>query len=94
MIVRILGEGQFDIAEVEQNALQNYDDQVETAVDSGDAAQVAAALEQLREFVTGHAKPVADDYLGPSDIVIPFADASIDEIKELLTGEGFIPNIV
>ncbi|MCQ9385059.1 hypothetical protein NQ038_03755 [Brevibacterium sp. 50QC2O2] len=94
MIVRIMGEGQFDVAEVEQAALQNYDDRVEAAVDSGDEQAVTDTLHALRTFILEHAKPVPDDYLAPSDIVIPFPDATLEQIRELLTGEGFIPNIV
>ena len=94
MIVRIMGEGQFNVADVDSETLQTFDNQVEAAMESGDDAQVVAALEQLRTFIAEHGKPVEDDYLGPSDFVIPFADAHLDEIKELLTGEGFIPDVV
>ncbi|WP_349828298.1 PspA-associated protein PspAA [Brevibacterium litoralis] len=93
MIVRIMGEGQFDVADVEQDTLQKYDDEVETAVEGGDSEHVHSALVALREFVLTHAKPVPDDYLGASDIVVPYPDAEIAEITELLTGEGFIPEL-
>lgn len=94
MIIRIMGEGQFDIGDVAGDTLQQYDNQVETAVDSGDENAVREALEKLRSFVAQSGQPVSDDYLGPSDFVIPFADAHIAEIKKLLTGEGFIPDVV
>ncbi|WAL40038.1 hypothetical protein BRM1_12510 [Brevibacterium sp. BRM-1] len=94
MIVRIMGEGQFDCGDVNDEALQRYDNEVEAAVDSGDDDAVREALARLRAFVFESAEPVADDYLGPSDFVIPFADAHIAQIKELLTGEGFIPDVV
>lgn len=93
MIVRIMGEGQYDVADVEQDTLQKYDDEVEQAVASGDSEHVHSALTALREFVLSHAEPVADDFLGGSDIVIPYPDAEISEITELLTGEGFIPEL-
>lgn len=92
MIVRIMGEGQFDVSDLAEDTLQEYDNEVEAAVDSGDDSAVREALTRLREFVTESAKPVNADFLGASDFIVPFADAHISEIKEMLTGEGFIPD--
>ncbi|HCG54986.1 MULTISPECIES: hypothetical protein [Brevibacterium] len=92
MIIRIMGEGQFDIADVDQNLLQKYDNQVEDAVEVGNEEAAKNALHALHDYVVGHGKPVSDDYLGSSDVVVPFVDATLQEITELLTGEGFIPD--
>ncbi len=94
MIVRIMGEGQYDVAEVDNDVLQKYDNDVETAVKEGDEEATRAALNALHDYVIGHGKPVPDDFLGTSDFVIPFVDASLEDIAELLTGEGFIPDPV
>lgn len=93
MIVRVMGEGQFNVAEVDQEQLQKYDNVIEDAVAAKDVEHVQESLTRLREFVLEHAKPVDEDYLGPSDIVIPYADSKLEEIDELLTGEGFIPDL-
>jgi hypothetical protein len=37
---------------------------------------------------------LADDELVPSDAVIPPEDLSLDEARELLAAEGFIPDPV
>lgn len=92
MIVRIMGEGQFDVADVDSEVLQRYDNEVEDAVRSGDEEAVKSKLSALHDFVIEHGRPVSDDFLGTSDFVIPFVDASLEEISELLTGEGFIPD--
>lgn len=92
MIVRIMGEGQYDVADVDQDTLQKYDNQVETAVKNQDVEAARASLNELHDYVISHGKPVSDDYLGTSDFVIPFVDSSLEEITELLTGEGFIPD--
>ena len=92
MIIRIMGEGQFDIADVDQNLLQKYDNQVEDAVNAADEEAARNALHALHDYVVGHGKPVSDDYLGTSEAVVPFVDATLEEITELLTGEGFIPD--
>ncbi len=92
MIIRIMGEGQFDVADVDQGLLQKYDNQVEHAVESGDTEEARTALQELHDYVVSHGKPVSDDFLGTSDVVVPFVDATLEEISELLTGEGFIPD--
>ena len=92
MIIRIMGEGQFDVNNVDQDLLQKYDNQVEDAVNAGNEEAARTALNALHDYVTTAGKPVADDYLGSSDVVIPFVDATLAEISELLTGEGFIPD--
>lgn len=93
MIVRVMGEGQFNVADVDHDQLQKFDQEVEEAVAAGDLEHVQRALVELRAFVLDHAELVDDDYLGPSEVVIPFSDSKLDEIEDLLTGEGFIPDL-
>lgn len=94
MIIRIMGEGQFDLSDVEQSTLQSFDDEVERAVEVGDESTVRDSLRRLHDFITSKGARVADDYLGASDILVPGEDATLAEIHEMLSGEGFIPNEV
>jgi len=34
---------------------------------------------------------VSDDYLGPSDLVLPDPDSTLEEVRALLGDEGLIP---
>jgi hypothetical protein len=90
MIVRILGEGQYSIADDAHAALDALDADVVHAVDSGDEQAFAAALAALIAEVRDAGKPVADDDFAPSDLVVPFSDATLEETKGLLaeSGEG------
>ena len=36
---------------------------------------------------------LADDSLEPSDAIVPPEDLSLEEARELLTGEGLIPDL-
>ncbi|WP_193071249.1 MULTISPECIES: PspA-associated protein PspAA [unclassified Brevibacterium] len=92
MIIRIMGEGQYDVADVDQNLMQKYDNQVEDAVNVGNEEAARNALHALHDYVVTNGKAVDNDYLGSSEAVIPFVDATLQEITELLTGEGFIPD--
>ena len=91
MIVRILGEGQVDVPDSELDSLNTLDDAVQQAVDGGDddafTQSLAALLGRVREI----GKPLPDEEIVSSDLVLPSADASLAEVRELLGDEGLIP---
>jgi hypothetical protein len=91
VIVRILGEGQLDVSDSELDGLNALDDALQSAVESGDDAAFGDALQALLSRVRDIGTPVADDEIVPSDLVLPSADASLAEVRELLGDEGLIP---
>jgi hypothetical protein len=91
VIVRILGEGQLDVADSELDALNTLDDAVQTACDGGDESQFAESLGALLDRIRQVGTPVPDDEIVPSDLVLPSADATLAEVRELLGDEGLIP---
>jgi hypothetical protein len=84
VIVRILGEGQYRIADGERGALEALDSNVAQAVDRGDEETFTSALAALSAEVRRLGEPLADDTFAPSDLVVPFPDATLDETKGLL----------
>jgi hypothetical protein len=91
MIVRILGEGQWDVADSAVDRLNRLDEDVESAVESGDEAAFESALGELLGVVRSIGSPHAADGLETSDVVLPPADATIDEVRDLLSDDGLIP---
>ena len=91
MIVRIMGEGQYDVPATFLNTLNALDDLVESAVSSGDEQAFAASFAALLAAVRAEGATVADDALVDSELVLPPADASVDEVAQLLGDEGLIP---
>jgi hypothetical protein len=91
MIVRILGEGQLEIPDDSLDELNALDVKLEAACTAGEHDAFAAALTAMLTRVRELGTPVADDYLGPSELVLPSADASLAEVSALLTEEGLIP---
>jgi hypothetical protein len=91
MIVRILGEGQFELADEAVSALNELDAAVEAAVLAGDETAFAAALAALLGAVRTQGSPLPVDSLDESDAILPPADASIAEVRELLSDDGLIP---
>ena len=91
MIVRIMGEGQFEVADSQLQELNSLDDTLSAAIESGDDSAFRSALSALLEAVRSRGVPIAADALVDSDLVLPYEDAHIDEVRELLSGEGLIP---
>jgi hypothetical protein len=91
MIVRILGEGQYDVSDEALTRLNELDSTVERSVEAGDVDAFAAALTALLEGVrtVGVAHPA--DSLDSSDLILPPSDATLDEVRALLRDDGLIP---
>ncbi|WP_031071967.1 PspA-associated protein PspAA [Streptomyces sp. NRRL WC-3742] len=93
MIMRVMGEGQFVVGEDHLNLLNQLDSDLVTAVESGDEALFRQAYGKLLDAVKQYGTPVPLDSLEPSELILPSADATIEEVRELLMadGEGVIP---
>ena len=87
-----MGEGQLDVADEDLSALNTLDDELESAIESGDETAFRAALHALLENVRKVGKPLAADSLAPSELILPPADAHIDEVRSMLGDEGLIPD--
>ena len=92
MIVRLLGEGQFRVDDTLGARLNDLDDTIMKAVDAGDEQALWQGLAALAETVRTNGERLSDEELVPSDAVIPPEDLSLDEARDLLSGEGFIPD--
>jgi hypothetical protein len=90
VIVRILGEGQLEVADSALSELNELDAQLEGAVDSGDEAGFEAALEALLSRVREIGAPAAPDALEPSSLILPQADATMADVRKLLADDGLI----
>ena len=92
MIVRILGEGQFDVSDDALPRLNELDTAVEDAVEAGDTAAFEPALAALLDGVRTVGVPHGLDSLDESDLILPPGDATLDEVRELIEGsDGLIP---
>ncbi|WP_328678049.1 hypothetical protein OG905_27670 [Streptomyces sp. NBC_00322] len=91
MIMRILGEGQYEIADKHLTRLNELDSALQAAADAGDEAAFTAALSALLDAVRSRGTPLPDDRITPSDLVLPDGDTSLRQVRELLSGEGLIP---
>jgi hypothetical protein len=91
MIVRILGEGQLQVDDSATDELNVLDAALEKAVNSGDEQTFRPALAALLDRVRSLGTPLAPDAIEPSDLILPYADASLTDVREMLIDGGLIP---
>ena len=85
MIVRILGEGQFDLEGDALHALKMADAHLLEVVAAADEAAFQRAFEAILELVRGRGKQVPAARLVESDLVLPASDTSLQEARGLFT---------
>ena len=93
MIVRLMGEGQYRIDDGLLEGLNQLDDQAAKAVDQGDEEGLHRLLGLMAQNVREHGQRLEDADLSTSDLIIPPDDLSLDEARELFSGEGLIPDL-
>ena len=92
MIVRIAGEGQFQVPDADQEKLNDLDNAAVAAVEEGDEAKFTELWNQMLELVQNDGNALDVDELVGSDIILPPRDITFDEAKGEFTGEGIIPD--
>jgi hypothetical protein len=91
MIIRILSQGQYEVPDSQADALNVLDDKVRDAIESGNEVAFTNALGALLDEVHRLGGPVDIDAIVASDAILPPADATINEARELLQDDGLIP---
>ena len=93
MIVRIMGEGQLTLEESRLPELNKLDEELLAEMENGDGPGFRATLQALLAKVHELGEPLPDDTLEPSDLILPSPDATLEEVRELLSDDGLIPGV-
>jgi PspAA-like protein len=93
VIVRIMGEGQFEVDDEVAKGLNEIDEQAEQALAAGDADRFGELLERMAEAVRTNGARLPDEDLSPSEGIIPPPDLSLEEARQLFDGDGLIPDL-
>jgi hypothetical protein len=91
VIVRILGEGQLEVPDSAADELNELDRELEAAVEHADEAAFRPALAALLAKIRQLGSPAQADELRPSELIVPRDDATMADVRKLLTDEGLIP---
>ncbi|MFI0925631.1 hypothetical protein [Streptomyces sp. NPDC021012] len=91
MIVRIMGEGQLELADSHFVGLNKLDDELLEEMEAGNEEGFRRTLGALLDAVRRLGSPLPDDALEPSELILPAPDASLEEVREMLSDDGLIP---
>ena len=92
MIVRVAGEGQFELPDGDAERLNELDNRAVAAVDGGDEAGFQELWTQMLDLVASDGTQLGEDELVESDVILPPRDISFAEAAGEFTGEGLIPD--
>ncbi|WP_433548003.1 PspA-associated protein PspAA [Streptomyces sp. CA-294286] len=91
MIVRIMGEGQRDLADSHFGELNKLDDELLAEMENGDGPGFRRTLQALLDAVRSLGTPLPDDSLEPSELILPAPDSTLEDVRAMLTEDGLIP---
>ena len=92
MIVRISTEGQYRLPDEFADRLNDLDNDVVAAVEAGDEDRFHEVFESMLDLVRRAGKPLGEDEIEESDVILPPPDTSFVEASVEFTGEGLIPD--
>jgi hypothetical protein len=91
VIIRIATEGQYELGEGDVAELNELDNAAVAACSAGNEAHFHSTYGRLLDLVRTKGRPVDDDVLSGSDLILPPPDISLAEASEEFTGDGLIP---
>ena len=92
MIVRIATEGQYRLPDEHAEQLNELDNDAVAAVEADDEDRFHELFEQMLDLVRREGRPVGDDELEESDVILPPPDTTFVEAAHEFTGDGLIPD--
>jgi hypothetical protein len=94
VIVRLLGEGQFVVADDLLGQLNELDDRAIAALERDDEGELDDCLDAMWQTIQREGKRLPDDDLSTSDVIIPPSDMTLEETRLLFSDEsGLIPDL-
>ena len=96
-IVRIAGHGQFKINQSTMAKINEIDNEIvdvlkkDSSNSKTDESQFRNKIEEMASLITQEGEPLDNKEIVQSDIIVPAADLSIEEAKNMFKGEGIIP---
>lgn len=88
MIIRIIGQGQFEVKSGLFDELNTIDNMIVDYVQKGDAAGYQQKFSELIGLILREGTKLPDDQIIESSVIVPPADMTITEARQIFTGEG------
>ena len=94
MIVRVMGEGQYEVGDAVADRLNELDDEAMAALERGDEAGLHESLGRMAALARREGRRLADEELCVSDAAIPPTDLTLEEASKLFSEDhGLIPDL-
>ncbi len=88
MIIRIMGEGQYNVKSSLFDTLNKIDNTIVENVQNGDEKRYRKNLGKLIGTIKSKGTALDDKELLESDIIVPPADMTLKEAREVFSGTG------
>ena len=92
MIVRVVGDGQYDVGDDVRSDLNTLDERAVAALERSDEGQLDRCLEEMARLVRERGNQLPEDTLSVSEVVIPPSDLTLEETRRLFSDTGLIPD--
>ena len=91
MIVRIAGEGQYEVDDADARRLKRARQRCRAGAGGRRRGNLPVEPDTLLAEVRKTGTAIPEDDIVPSDLLLPHAEATLDEVRDLLGEEGLIP---
>lgn len=91
MIIRIMGDQQYEVKSSILDQLNKIDNKIVELVAKGDEKNFRKELLRMINLVRKKGKPLDPRVIVESQLIIPPEDLTLEEARKIFTGEGIIP---
>ncbi|WP_292469002.1 hypothetical protein [Methanolobus sp.] len=88
MIIRIVGEGQYEVPSALFDELNAIDNKIVDLVSQDNKEEYNNELSKLISMIKSSGKQLDDVDIVESDIIVPPGDLTFEEAKDIFTGVG------
>jgi hypothetical protein len=88
MIIRIIGQGQFEVNSSLFDDLNKIDNTIVDLIEKGDEDGYKKCLAELIGLIKSEGKKVPDKELIESSIIVPPSDMTLEEARQVFIGDG------
>ena len=88
MIIRIMGEGQYNVKSSQFDKLNKIDNKIVEYVQKGDEKKYKKGLADLIGMIHREGIQLDNEDLIESDVIVPPADMTLEEARQVFRGTG------
>lgn len=92
MIIRVITEGQYEVNDSLLDVLNKLDNEIVGLIESGDETKFRDVLKEFISMIRENGKPLDQDVIVESDLIVPPEDLTLSEAVKIFSGEGLIPD--